>query len=145
MPSTQSSRGFTLIELMITVAIIGLLAAIAYPSYLSYIQKSRRADAWSLLQSAALAQEKWRISNATYAASVNNLAGACPTSGNCASQSAYYTLGITAGSATATAFTLVATAVSGTTQANDTGCTAITLAQTAGGGQAPTPATCWKK
>ena len=49
-------NGFTLIELMITVAIVGILAMVAYPSYQSYIRKGNRADGTSLLQAASLAQ-----------------------------------------------------------------------------------------
>lgn len=142
-PRSRKPRGFTLIELMIAIAIIGILAAVAYPSFQDSIRKSRRSDAWSLLQNAALAQEKYRTSNASYASAVTSLSGACPTSGSCTSPSGYYTLSIE--TPTATGFTLVATAAAGTSQASDSGCTAIRLVQSAAAGQTFTPATCWKR
>ena len=59
-------RGFTLIELMIVVAVIAVLSAIAYPSYQEYVTRSRRVEAQSLLNEAAARQERWRAQNGTY-------------------------------------------------------------------------------
>ncbi|MGJ7519263.1 type IV pilin protein [Variovorax sp. LT1P1] len=62
----KDERGFTLIELMIVVAVIAVLSAIAYPSYQEYVMRSRRAEAQSLLNEAAARQERWRAQNGSY-------------------------------------------------------------------------------
>lgn len=64
--SMTSTRGFTLIELMITVAIVGILAAIAYPSYQNYVLRSHRSEGMALLSEAAARMERYYAQNGTY-------------------------------------------------------------------------------
>ncbi|MDZ7812036.1 MAG: type IV pilin protein [Ideonella sp.] len=59
-------QGFTLIELMIVVAIVGILATIAFPSFNSYLVKSRRAEAKAMLQQAALWMERNQVATYRY-------------------------------------------------------------------------------
>jgi type IV pilus assembly protein PilE len=62
----HTSKGFTLIELMITVAIIGILAGIALPSYNSYVAKARRAEARGQLLQAAQYMQRFYAANDSY-------------------------------------------------------------------------------
>jgi type IV pilus assembly protein PilE len=97
-------RGFTLIEVMIVCAIVAVLAAIALPSYLSSIQKSRRTDAKSALIGAAGQMERYFTERNTYAtAALGTTAGAVYPS---TSLNGYYTLSFA--SQTATTYTLSA-------------------------------------
>lgn len=64
--SCRKHQGFTLIEMMIVVAIIGILAAVAYPSYQEHVKSSRRAEAQSALMGLAAAMERHFTANNTY-------------------------------------------------------------------------------
>jgi len=108
------ASGFTLIEVLIAVAIVAILAAIAFPAYEEQVRKSRRADAMNGLQEIQAAQEKWRANHTDYTANLMGAncgdADAATNTGLCiasASDQGYYTLAITA--ASRTAFTATAT------------------------------------
>ena len=62
----SSQRGFTLIELMITVAIVAILASVAYPSYTKYIARGKRTAAAGVLQTVAAKQEQYMLNARSY-------------------------------------------------------------------------------
>jgi type IV pilus assembly protein PilE len=80
----RPTRGFTLLELMIVVAIVGILAAIAFPSYMQYPRRSARAEAQSYLSDIAALQQQYLVDKRSYAPSLASL-GTAPT-GNVASR-----------------------------------------------------------
>ena len=63
---SETQRGFTLIEMMIVVAIIGILAAISYPSYQQYVIKSKRTDMMSEMQNIASIIESRKLAQGSY-------------------------------------------------------------------------------
>ncbi len=67
------SPGFTLIELMIAVIVVGILAAVAMPSYLDFVQRGRRADAYDAVTRVQQEQERFRSQNLQYAATMTAL------------------------------------------------------------------------
>lgn len=141
-PLRQSSGGFTLIELMIAVAIVGILAAIAYPSYQEQVRKGRRADAMAQLVTLAQAYERFYTSNNTYEGFWDGLDDDqknSPTQGT-----AFYTLEAT--NETRTAFTIRATPQAAGNQSSDR-CGTLTINQAGTKGLVDNTATreeCWR-
>ena len=91
----KDQKGFTLIELMIVIAIIGILAAIAIPQFSAYRKRSYNSAAQSDLRNATTAQEAYFVDEQTYASAVASITGA--TFGLYLSQNV--TLSVVAGSA----------------------------------------------
>lgn len=69
----KKNGGMTLVELLIVVAIVGILASVALPSWNSQVQKVRRADARNALLNVQLEQEKYRSTNGAYAGGLSDL------------------------------------------------------------------------
>jgi type IV pilus assembly protein PilE len=93
-------RGFTMVEVVIACACVAILSALAYPSYVNSIQKSRRSDAKSALVGAAGQMERWFTERSTYATAALGSGGVYPST----SLNGYYTLSFA--SQTATTYTL---------------------------------------
>lgn len=116
----KQNSGFTLIELMIVLAIIVILVSIAYPSYRGYLVKTRRSDAMAVLQQFANAMERYHMTNNDYVGARSGGVGTAPLAAVFPSQAPldgntkYYNLTIQA--ATVDTYTLRATPIVGAAQ-----------------------------
>ena len=166
------ANGFTLMEVMITVVIIGILASIAYPSYTNYVTAARRSDATINLTQLAAQQEKFFTQCGGYAGGLNaGTARVCqttlaPASGTIPASSTsltvagttrdgYYNIAITPDPGPGgflNGYTLTAAPVATSSQfaADNPKCTTITLTNTGAKGASgtdngPNGGRCWKK
>ena len=134
-PRAANRAGFTLIELMITVAVVAILAVIALPAYNDYTRKARRADGRAALTAVAIAQEQFRAQCPTYASAFNSTCNGGDLNNDndfsdineqvtfgaaSVSPDGYYTVAISASSATS----FSANATPQGAQAGDTACDA---------------------
>jgi type IV pilus assembly protein PilE len=127
-------RGFTLVEILIVVAIIGILASIAFPQYSQYVRASHRVDAKSALTQAATGMERYYTERQSYVGATLG-AGATDVY-KATSPDSYYTIAL--GNQTASTYTLTATPTG--SQASDT-CGAFSINQA--GVRTPATAGCW--
>lgn len=154
--SRQSARGFTLIELMITLAIVGILAAVAFPSYQSQVQKGKRAEGKAALLNGASKLERYYSDNnffpsnsascgsGTNSATALAAAAVPANSGESTTLNAYdisVTFALGAASACANVYTLTATPKNWT----DSQCGNLTISNTGAKGKSGsgTVQDCW--
>ena len=124
--------GFTLIELMITVAVVAILAAVAFPSYQEHVRKSRRAEAQSFMMAVASRQQQVLVDTRSYAATVSAVGVQVPTN---VTQGYTVVLDVPVGGTT---FTLTLTPTS--VQSADA-CGTLGIDQ--GGTKSPATSGCW--
>lgn len=129
------SAGFSLIELMIVVVVVGIIAAIAYPNYSQYVIDSRRAEAHSTIAEAANRLERCFTRFNAY----NN--AACADAGTATSEGGYYEVSAVT---SATAFTLTAAPQGVQAEKDDCGSLSLTSTGVRGyGGTPANPSKCW--
>lgn len=132
-----SARGFTLIEIVITLVVVTLLTTVALPAYREQIAKSRRSDAKASLMTLAQMMERWYTERGSYAGATVGSTGIAPS----ASSQGFYTMSITAQDAAG--FTIRATPT-GAQTGDACGSFTYTQAGTRGvTGGTKTAAQCW--
>ena len=143
----MNEKGFSLIELMIVIAIIGILASISYPSYRDYIMRARRTDGKVALLDTAQRIERYYSENNTYIGASNSL-NLPQTSGE-----GFYSVDVAVPNPlTGTGYLLTATPQNGQAS-NDTECQSFTysnlgvenIAAGPGGSPSSTVALCWAR
>ncbi len=135
------AAGFTLIELMITVAVMGVLAAIAYPSYMRYVARGNRSAAQSFMLEVTSRQERYLLDGRQYAPDLPTLGMTVPDT-----VSPNYTVSITNVTAAPPGYVVQAAPIGGQAN-NDANCGTLTIDGT-GAKAASGPggvANCWNR
>lgn len=114
---------------MIAIAILAIVASLAYPSFMGSIRKSRRAEAFAALSAVQQAQERWRANNAAYA---SDLSAAPPAGLGISATTGGGLYSISVANTSATGYQVIATPVSGKGQEHDGNCGKLGV-QMAGG------------
>ena len=135
----NKTSGFTLIELMIVVVIIGILLAVSLPAYQGYTLRSHRADAHASLVDIAARQERFVAQNNTYTTEISADTGL--GIGSTTSREGYYNMTVAACGGGTIASCYLVTATAAGNQVNDTACLTITYDST--GERSGTTANCW--
>lgn len=144
----RRSAGFSLIELMIAVAIVLVLSALVWPSLQEAVQKSRRADGIAALSTIMQAQERWRANHPRYQTTLAELPGAQTAT----SPDGHYSLALVEVEDTRTQYTARASVRGGSPQAGDSRCQVlqvavsggtITYSSSSGSGANAAPDPCW--
>ncbi|MBZ8141491.1 pilus assembly protein [Rubrivivax gelatinosus] len=119
-PGRSPAPGFTLIEMMIALVVLGVLTAIALPSFLDSIRKSRRSDAYAAIATIQQAQERWRSNHDQYTTALDKLGLSSSSS------SGHYTLELAEsgveGDSLASAYIVTARGKTDSSQAGDSRC-----------------------
>jgi len=136
MSRTKTASGFTLIELMIVVAVIAIIATIGYPAYTDQVRKARRTEAKAFLMAAAARQEREFTNNGAYTGNMTVLGYANNPE---LTEDGWYSI---AAAAAATTFTLTATP-QGAQAADGCGNFTLTQAGVRGVSGTLTVADCW--
>ncbi|WP_019615584.1 type IV pilin protein [Psychromonas ossibalaenae] len=134
----MKKNGFTLIELLVTIAIVGILVGVAYPSYVSYVQDTRRSEAQAALIDLANRQEMYYLDHHQYAEDLTDLdKDADPF----ITKNGYYSIETSSAVKTTVDFTLTATAIN--QQAADTDCLKMTITHELNKGATNDNSFCW--
>ena len=135
-PPACRPRGFTLIEVCLALAVLGILAAVAWPSQQAQLQRARRMDAISALTRLQMAQEQYRLRHGRYSAELTGLAASRSPEG-------LYLLAVA--DAAADSVTLIARARADGPQQSDRDCRELTLHLNQGLADAGPHGRCWNR